>query len=93
MSRRYSIAEARANLPDIVDQAAAGLDVELTRRGKPVAVVVSLREFERLRGSDRPRFSDASENFLETYSLDEIGFQPDFFESIRGRGSGRKVSL
>jgi len=50
MSRRYSIAEARIRLPRIVDQAEAGIEVELTRRGQPVAVLVSCREFERLQG-------------------------------------------
>lgn len=92
MSKRYSIADARTSLPTIVDQAEAGQRVELTRRGKPVAVVVSLREFERLRG-DRPRFSDAYKNFLDTYSLDEIGLDDDFAASMRDKGTGRKVSL
>ena len=48
VSKRYSIAEARSNLPSIVDQAEAGHEIELTRRGKPVAVLVSLRELQRL---------------------------------------------
>ena len=46
MSRRYSIAEARSRLPSIVDEAESGIDVELTRRGQPVAVLMSHREFE-----------------------------------------------
>lgn len=92
MSQRYSIADARTSLPTIVDQAEAGQRVELTRRGKPVAVVVSLREFERLRG-DRPRFSDAYRTFLAKYSLKEVGFDDDFAASTRDKGTGRKVSL
>lgn len=92
MSKRYSIAEARSNLPSIVNQAVSGLAIELTRRGKPVAVVVSLQEIERLRG-DRPRFSDAYKSFLEKYSLEEVGLEDDFFGTIRGQDSGRKVSL
>jgi prevent-host-death family protein len=92
MSRRYSIADARTSLPKIIDQAEAGERVELTRRGKPVAVVVSLREFERLRG-DRPRFGDAYKKFLNRYSLAEIGFDKDFTATTRDRSPGRKVSL
>jgi prevent-host-death family protein len=92
MSQQYSIADARTSLPTIVDQAEAGQRVELTRRGKPVAVVVSLREFERLRG-DRPRFSDAYRNFLAKYSLKEVGFDDDFAASTGDKGTGRKVSL
>lgn len=92
MSLRYSIAEARISLPAIVDQAAAGERVELTRRGKPVAVVVSLREFERLRG-DRSGFRNAYKKFLDRYSLDEIGLDDDFAAAARDKNTGRKVSL
>ena len=92
MPQRYSIAEARSHLPTIVDQAESGVEVELTRRGEPVAVVVSSREFERLRGK-RSHFSDAYKKFLETHSLREIGVEDDFVASTRDRTTGRKVSL
>ena len=92
MSKRYSIAEARSNLPTIVDQAEAGQEIELTRRGKPVAVVVSLRELERLRG-ERTRFGETYRRFLKTHPLREIGLDDDFFESTRDRELGRKVVL
>ena len=92
MTRTYSVAEARSNLPAIIDQAESGLDVELTRRGKPVAVVISLREFERQRG-DRPRFGAAYRHFLETHSLEEVGVDDDFLASGREKGVGRRVSL
>jgi prevent-host-death family protein len=92
MSQRYSIAEARSHLPSIVDQAEAGVEVELTRRGQPVAVLVSRREFERLRGK-RLHFGDAYRKFLEKHSLDEIGVEDDFAASVRDRTTGRKVSL
>jgi len=92
MSHRYSIAEARSSLPSIVDQAEAGVEIELTRRGKPVAAVVALRVLERLR-SDRPRFRRAYQDFLKQYSLDDVGFDHDFFASIREKSAGRKVSL
>jgi prevent-host-death family protein len=92
MSPRYSIAEARSRLPSIVNQAEAGVEVELTRRGQPVAVLVSSREFERLRGK-RVHFGDAYKKFLETHSLREIGVDEDFAASIRDKTTGRKVSL
>ena len=44
MVKKYSIAEARTHLPTIIDEAEAGLEIELTRRGKPVAVIVSPRQ-------------------------------------------------
>jgi prevent-host-death family protein len=92
MSRRYSIAEARSRLPRIIDQAEAGVEVELTRRGQLVAVLVSRREFERLRGT-RLHFRDAYKKFLETHSLRDIGVENDFTASTRDRTPGRKVSL
>jgi prevent-host-death family protein len=92
MMKRYSIAEARANLPTIVDQAEAGQEIELTRRGKPVAVVVSLRELERLRG-ERVPFGEAYRRFLKMHPLRELGVDDDLFEAARDRDPGRKVSL
>jgi len=92
MPRRYSIAEARTHLPTLVDQAEAGLTVELTRRGKPVAVIVSLREFERSR-TDRARFGEAYGAFLERHRLEEVGLDSGFVTSLRHKDTGRKVSL
>jgi prevent-host-death family protein len=92
MSQRYSIAEARSRLPGIVDQAEAGVEVELTRRGQLVAVLISCREFDRLRGK-RLHFGDAYRKFLERRSLREIGVDEDFAASMRDRTVGRKVSL
>jgi prevent-host-death family protein len=92
MLRRYSIAEARSRLPSIVDEAESGIEVELTRRGQPVAVLVSCREFERLQGK-RLHFSDAYRKFLGRHPLEEIGVDDDFAVSSRDRTTGRKVSL
>jgi prevent-host-death family protein len=92
MSHQYSITEARSSLPRIVDQAEAGVEIQLTRRGKPVAAVVALRVLERLRG-DRPRFRTAYQEFLKRYSLAEVGLDNDFFAPSRDKSAGRKVSL
>ena len=92
MSQRYSIAEARSKLPRIVDQAEAGVEVELTRRGQPVAVLVSCREFERLRGK-RLHFRDAYRKFLKSHSLREVGGDDNFAAAARDRTIGRKVTL
>ena len=44
----FSIAETRRNLPSLVREAENGRTVRLTRRGKPVALLIGQREFERL---------------------------------------------
>ncbi len=65
--------------------------MELTRRGQPVAVVVSHREFDRLRAKRR-HFGEAYRLFLERFSLDKVGLERDF-TSARDKSAGRKVSL
>jgi hypothetical protein len=55
-------------------------------------VLVSHREFERLRGK-RLHFRDAYRKFLKTHSRQEIGVDNDFAASTRDRTTGRKVSL
>ena len=92
MSKRYFIAEARTNLPTIVDQDESGQEIELTRRGKPVAILISPRQLERLR-SERPRFRAAYKAFLAEHSLMEINLENGFFKSARERNSGRKASI
>jgi len=42
VARTYSIAEARDQLPSLVRDAEQGASVSLTRRGKPVAVLLSV---------------------------------------------------
>ena len=48
-SRRDSIASLRSRLARAVREAEAGGTVEITRRGKPVAVLVGREDFDRLR--------------------------------------------
>jgi prevent-host-death family protein len=92
MPKRYSIAEARSHLPSLVDEAESGQEIELTRRGKPVAVLLSLRELERLRG-ERMSFGESYRRFLKTHRLSEVGLEEGEIESTRDRSAGRKVAL
>ena len=92
MFQRYSIAEARARLPWVVDQAEAGIEVELTRRGRPVAVLISRRELDRLRGK-RLHFRETYREFLGKHSFRDIGVADDFAASTRDKSTGRRVSL
>lgn len=48
MPRAWSIAEARDHLPSLVHEAEQGGRVSLTRRGKAVAVLISVSEYDRL---------------------------------------------
>jgi prevent-host-death family protein len=44
----FSIAEAKSHFAQLVQQAEAGQPVRITRRGKPVAVLMSGADYERL---------------------------------------------
>jgi prevent-host-death family protein len=48
MTKTFSISEAKDRLPRLVHQAESGSAVALTRRGKPVAVLISKAEYDRL---------------------------------------------
>jgi len=92
MSKSYSVADARAHLPDILDEVEAGAEIQLTRRGRAVAVVLSSRRYEALQ-SERTTFADAYRAFLHRRSGEELGFDRPFFDSLRDRGPGRRVRL
>jgi prevent-host-death family protein len=92
MSKKYSIAEARSNLPSIIDDAEAGIEIELTRRGKPVAAIISLEELARMRRG-RVSFASASREFLSRHSLGRVNVPRTYFDRLRSREPGRKVDL
>lgn len=93
MAQRYAIAEARANLPTLIDEAEAGASIELTRRGEVVAVMISVTEYERLRRR-RVGFQDAYQQFLKKHSPEDVGIDAAAFaRQARDRSPGRKVPL
>jgi prevent-host-death family protein len=92
MSKRYSIAEARRNLPTLVNEAESGSEVQLTRRGRPVAVVVSVEEYERLK-APRSSFAEAYQAFRAKFPAGPGGVSPRYFRGLRDRGRGRRIDL
>jgi len=92
MAKRYTVASARANLSKIVDEVESGKDVELTRRGKKVAIVMSPARYARLSG-DRVAFMAAYETFRQGVDLSEVGVESSWAEDLRSSESGRAVKL
>ena len=92
MAKTYTIASARAKLSDIVDQVEAGSEIELTRRGKKVAVVMSAARYARLRGR-RLAFMTAYETFRGGHDLAEAGVDRSFSRGLRQRDVARPVKL
>jgi prevent-host-death family protein len=90
--KAYTIVSARAKLAEIVDQVEAGSDVELTRRGKKVAVVMSTARYERLSG-ERVAFMTAYETFRAGHDLEAAGLERSWARGLRQRGVGRRVLL
>src|SRR4051812_46823605 len=87
--KQTSIAEARDRLASLVHDVEDGAPVELTRRGKPVAVLVSYHEYQRLLG-EGPSFWDAMLAYRSATHLDDpqaLGVEPDNFprEKTPGR--------
>jgi len=93
MSKKYSIAEARNNLPKIVKEAEAGREVALTRRGKSVAVLVGRSDYERLVSGPK-NFWETYSVFRRDFSLAELSIDPEVvFGAARDRTAGRNVAL
>ena len=92
VAKTYTIANARAKLSDIVDEVEAGSEVELTRRGKKVAVVMSATRYARLRGQ-RVAFMTAYETFRSGHDLADAGLERSFARGLRQRDVGRPVKF
>jgi len=90
MSKQYSIAEARANFASVVHEAENGERVELTRRGKPVAVLISLDEYQKL-STRQQSFWEAYEEFRHKYEGSGVDTD-DVFTDIRDPSPGRDFS-
>lgn len=92
MLKQYSIAEARNRFTAIVHDVEQEAAIELTRRGKPVAVLVSIHEYKRL-SSNAGGFWKAFTAFRNRVNLQELEIEPEIFTGLRDQSPGREVSL
>jgi prevent-host-death family protein len=85
MSRRYSIAKARENLAAILDELDHERTIEITRRGRPVAVLISKATFDQM-NSPRQGFWSAYEAFQRRWNLSDLNIDPDeIWDNVRDR--------
>lgn len=91
MSKSLSIAEARHDLAAVVHQLEHQPRIQLTRRGKPVAVLLSVREYDRLTAQTRG-FWKTYTTFAEAIDLQSLEIEPQIFDEVRDRSSGREVN-
>jgi len=91
MIKEYSIAEARNQFAAIVHDLRANPLIRLTRRGKPVAVLLAIEEYERL-SAGRTGFWETYEAFREGIDLAQLDLEPAIFEGLRDRSPGREMT-
>jgi prevent-host-death family protein len=92
MQKQFSIAEAKNRLPTIIHYVEKGSSVELTRRGKPVAVLLSVQEYERL-SREYTGFWSAISEFRRKIEDEEAEITDRDFTELRDRSAGGEGGL
>jgi prevent-host-death family protein len=87
MAKQYSIAAARDQLPALVHEAERGKHIRLTRRGKAVALLISVSDDDRL-SSQRTDVWDKLQDFRTKHDLSNAEVD-DVFENVRDPSPGR----
>ncbi len=84
--------EAKNRLTALVHEAEEGNPVQLTRHGKPVAVLMGRSDYEKFIGTQR-NISTSLNRFQLAWPVDESGEYQDPFADIRSDEGGRRVDL
>ncbi len=92
MQKQFSISEAKNRLPTIIHYVEKGPYIKLTRRGKPVAVLMSIQAYERLSRKYTGFWSAVSE-FRRKFDDEEIEISDGDFKGLRNLSTGREVVL
>ena len=93
MKNRHSIADARRNLPAIIREAENGNEVELTRRGEPVAMLIGVKAFKQLK-STQGDFATEYRKFRQSVNLYDLNLDPDeLFGDVRENIEGREIQF
>ena len=87
--KEVSISNARENLPSLVRDAQRGMTVTLTRRGEPVAVMISTDRYHAYTKSSMP-LRRALENFRSAFDLEQLDIE-SIYKGVRDRTEGRVV--
>jgi len=89
MVKKYSIAEARDNFTGVVHEAEEGTRVELTRRGKPVAILMGVEDFDRL-STKKPGLWKAYQEFRSRIEKADLEIDPEeIWGDVRDSSPGR----
>ncbi|MFK7930942.1 MAG: type II toxin-antitoxin system Phd/YefM family antitoxin [Myxococcota bacterium] len=82
MPKVVSIAQAKDQFSQLVHDAEDGGSVHITRRGRPVAVLLSAAEYTRL-ANPRLDFWVELDAFRREHRLSELGLDADEWDDVR----------
>jgi prevent-host-death family protein len=82
VSRQLSIAEARNRFAQVVHDTERTGPVEVMRRGQPVAVILSIKDYRRLTVK-KGGFWQAYERLHRDPTLPKVDVDPAIFEGLR----------
>lgn len=89
--KSYSISAARARLPLLLRELEHGPPIQLTRHGRPVAVLLSVADYERL-ASGRTDLWSSIEEFRASYDARQVDAD-EVYDDVRDPSPGRGVDL
>ncbi|MCA9949183.1 MAG: type II toxin-antitoxin system Phd/YefM family antitoxin [Anaerolineales bacterium] len=92
MQTQYSIAEARNQFAALIRKVEESENsVQVTRRGQPVAVILSSEEYQRLLTQQKkPDFWQAYLKFKEEWQDEPMDIEDDIWEGLRDKSPGRE---
>ncbi len=92
MDKTFSIAQTRDNLAALLKTLRRESVIRITRRGKPVAVLLSVEDYDRLT-SGKEGFWSAYTKYLQQADLAALDIGPEVFEAVRDKSPGREVGV
>ena len=92
MEKRYAIVDAKNKLTALIHSVEAGQPIKLTRHGKTVAVLLSIKEYERLRQKRRDYWRTLI-SFRGRMERERIFIENEEFENLRDSHEGRDVEF
>lgn len=92
MADECTIAEAKNRLPAIIHAVEQGHAVKLTRHGHPVAVLLSIEEYERL-SRRKEGYWGALTSFRRLLDQEGVLIADEDFQGLRDSSRGRQVDL
>ena len=92
MEKQYPIVDAKNKLTALIHFVETGQAIRLTRHGKPVAVLLSIKDYDRL-SRKRKGYWRALSSFRSHMEREGLLIGSEVFENLRDNSSGRELDL